>query len=108
MAVDEFFVDPARLLHRRFDRHTNPMVDRVVESHPELFVGWEEAHFANLRSRVGTDGPLTGEGALAAAEKINLLRELTAQLALIVETGDGPIVKPFFDAILQKHMVTRL
>src|SRR5664280_763277 len=40
VAVDEFFVDPAQLLYRRFDRRTNPMVTEVMASHKELFDGW--------------------------------------------------------------------
>ncbi len=34
--VDEFFVDPAQLLYRRFDRQTNPVVAEVLERHGEL------------------------------------------------------------------------
>ena len=30
--VDEFFVDPAQLLYRRFDRQTNPVVAEVIET----------------------------------------------------------------------------
>ena len=54
--VDEFFVDPAQLLYRRFDRQTNPVVAEVIETHGELFDGWTEADFDELHSRVGTGG----------------------------------------------------
>ena len=108
VSTDEFFVDPSRLVHRCFDRHTNPVVDEVVESHPDLFVGWKEADFADLHSRVGTGGPLTEDGTLAVAEIINLRRELWDKMNLILETGQGPVVKTFFDALLQQYVVTRL
>ena len=32
VSVDEFFVDPAQLLYRRFDRHTNPLVEELLQS----------------------------------------------------------------------------
>ena len=32
VAVDEFFVDPAQLLYRCFDRRTNPAVDEVCKT----------------------------------------------------------------------------
>lgn len=107
VSIDEFFVDPSRLVHRCFDQHTNPVVDEVVESYPELFVDWMESDFADLHSRVGTGGPLTEEGALAAAEEINLRRELWEKMLLILETGQGLVVKMFFDALLRQHVLTR-
>ena len=61
VSADEFFIDAARLVHRCFDEHTNPVVDEVIGSHPALFAGWMEADFADLHSRVGTGGPLTEE-----------------------------------------------
>ena len=56
VAVDEFFVDPAQLVYRRFDRQTNPVVAEVIEEHKELFRGWTEADFDELHSRVGAGG----------------------------------------------------
>ncbi len=59
VSVDEFFVDPARLLYRRFDRQTNPLVEEVLQDQGELFEGWREADFDELHSRVGAGGALT-------------------------------------------------
>jgi transcriptional regulator with XRE-family HTH domain len=67
--VDEFFVDPAQLLYRRFDRQTNPVVAEVLEGHGELFDGWTEADFDELHSRVGAGGALTVEGTLAQIQE---------------------------------------
>ncbi len=39
VAVDEFFVDPAQLLYRRFDRRTNPVVAEVLQERPESVRG---------------------------------------------------------------------
>src|SRR5262245_40757891 len=51
--VEELFQDAALLRHRLFDRKTNPVVDDVIESHPQLFHGWTEAEFDELYSRFG-------------------------------------------------------
>ena len=79
VSVDEFFVDPAQLLYRRFDRQTNPLVAEVVADHKELFAGWSEADFDELHSRVGTGGALTVEGAVTAVRQMNRKRRLARE-----------------------------
>ena len=98
MAVDEFFVDPARLLYRRFDRQTNPVVEELLETHARLFTHWSEADFEELHSRVGTGGPLTVEGALAAVEHMNQ-SELMERFAAILES-DG---RDFFADLVNSY-----
>lgn len=100
--VDELFVDPAQLLYRCFDRQTNPMVDQVVETHPELFEGWTEAEFDELHSRVGTGGPLTAEGALAAVEQMNLKRHLHEKLDLLLETSQANTVRRILEVMYEQ------
>ena len=101
IAVDEFYVDPTQLLYRRVDRQTNPIVDEVVETHRQLFAGWTEADFDELLSRVGTGGGLTFEGAVAAAKKMNLKRDLHEKLDLLLETSQaeliGSLLQVFYD-----------
>jgi len=58
VSADEFFVVPTQLLYRRFDRVTNPLVEEVLESRPELFQNWTEADFDELHSRFGAGGRL--------------------------------------------------
>jgi len=87
VSADEFFLPPSRLLHRQFDRQTNPAVDEVVAGHPESFEGWTEADFDELYSRVGTGGGLTVEGALEAARWMNRKRELHEKLDVLLESG---------------------
>jgi transcriptional regulator with XRE-family HTH domain len=90
--IDEFFVDPSRLLYRRFDRQTNPVIAEILESRGELFAQWTEADFDELHSRVASGGPLLAEGALAAIRDMNRKRALTEKLALLLETGYADLV----------------
>lgn len=90
--VDEFFVDPAQLLYRRFDRQTNPMIEEVIQTNPQLFAGWTEADFDELHSRVGTGGPLTRQGACAAAKSMNRKRQLHEKLDLLLESSQAELV----------------
>ena len=84
--ADEFFVDPAQLLYRRFDQQTNPVVKEVLEREAELFAAWTQADFDELHSRFGTGGPLTYEGTVAAVCEMNRRRSLHEKLALLLET----------------------
>jgi transcriptional regulator with XRE-family HTH domain len=100
--VDEFFVDPAQLLYRRFDRRTNPLVEEVLQGHPQLFEGWGEADFDELHSRVGSGGPLTFEGALSAVRAMNRKRELHDKLEVLLETGQAKTVGGILDLIYEQ------
>ena len=105
VSVDELFVDPARLLHRCFDRQTNPVVDEVVQQHGHLFDHWTEADFDELHSRMGTGGALTREGTLAVVEAMNRKRELHDQLDLLLETGHAEIIAAIITAMYEKVVV---
>ncbi len=103
--VDEFFVDPAQLLYRRFDRQTNPVVAEVIEDNKELFHGWTEADFDELHSRVGTGGALTAEGALAAARQMNRRRELHGKLDLLLESSQAEVAAGILNVLYEKIVV---
>jgi transcriptional regulator with XRE-family HTH domain len=100
--VDEFFVDPAKLLYRRFDRQTNPIVTEVLAARPELFDGWHEADFDELHSRVGTGGALTAEGALEAARQMNRKRELHEKLDLLLESSQAEVAAGILNVLYEK------
>jgi transcriptional regulator with XRE-family HTH domain len=104
--IDEFFVDPAQLLYRRFDRNTNPLVEEVMETHQELFVGWSEADFDELTSRVGAGGPLTREGALAAVRHMNRKRELHEKLDVLLESSHAKLTGGILDALHEQVVVS--
>lgn len=99
--ADEFFLDPARLLYRRFDQQTNPEVAQAVARHPDLFRDWSEGDFEELHSRFGMGGALTFEGVLEAARRMNRNRTLHRKLALLLETGHAELVGRLIDAIYQ-------
>ena len=107
-SVDELFVDPSRLLYRRFDKLTNPAVEEAIERCPELFVDWREADFAELHSRVGDGGPLTVEGAIEGAWRLNRRRELCDKLCLIAETAWLSAVGGVIDAAYETIRTGRL
>ena len=104
--VDEFFVDPAQLLYRRFDRQTNPVVAEVIEDNKELFHGWTEADFDELHSRIGTGGALTAEGALAAARQMNRRRELHGKLDLLLESSQAEVAAAILNVLYEKVVVS--
>jgi transcriptional regulator with XRE-family HTH domain len=102
VAVDEFFLDPAQLLYRRFDRGTNPVVAEVVAENKEIFAGWSEADFDELHSRVGAGGALTAEGALAAAMQMNRRRRLHERLDLLMESSHAELVAGIIELLYEK------
>jgi transcriptional regulator with XRE-family HTH domain len=97
VSVDEFFVDPAQLLYRCFDRHTNPLVEEVLQTDGQLFEGWREADFDELHSRVGAGGALTREGALAAVRQMNHKRQLHDKLDVLLETSHAQTISGIVD-----------
>jgi transcriptional regulator with XRE-family HTH domain len=106
VAVDEFFVDPAQLLYRRFDRQTNPVVAEVIDGHKDLFHGWSEADFDELHSRVGAGGALTAEGALAAVRQMNRKRELHEKLDLLLESSHAEVAAGILNVLYEKIVVS--
>jgi transcriptional regulator with XRE-family HTH domain len=107
VSADEFFVDPTQLLYRRFDRATNPLVQEILESRPELFQNWTEADFDELHSRFGTGGALTGDGVLESVRRMNRKREILEKLNLILETGDAEVLGGIIDLFYQKVEVLK-
>jgi transcriptional regulator with XRE-family HTH domain len=100
--IDEFFVDPARLLYRRLDQHANPLVANVMDAHQELFEGWTEADFEELHSRVGTGGALTAEGALTAVRQMNQKRQLHEKLDLLLESSHADVIAGILDVLYER------
>ena len=106
VSVDEFFVDPAQLLYRHFDRQTNPLVAEVIADHKELFAGWTEADFDELHSRVGAGGALTVEGAVAAAGEMNRKRQLHEKLDLVLESSHANVAAGVLKVLYEKVVVS--
>lgn len=102
VSADEFFVDPTQLLYRHFDRATNPLVEEIVESRPELFQNWTEADFDELHSRFGAGGALTQEGVVKSIQRMNRKREAIEKLNLLFETGAGDLLGGIIDLFYEK------
>jgi transcriptional regulator with XRE-family HTH domain len=102
VASEELFIDPAQLLYRRFDRDTNPVVEEVIETHPEVFAGWTPIDYDELHSRMGTGGPLTAEGTLAAAERMNAKRLLHEKLTVLLESSQAEVIAGIVDLMYER------
>jgi transcriptional regulator with XRE-family HTH domain len=107
VSIDKELVDPSRLLFRRFDRQTNPVIAEVVEQHRELFGNWTEADFDELYSRVATGGPLLPEGALATVRNMNRKHELMEELDVVLETSYGELIGEILDLVYGKVVVAQ-
>jgi len=103
--VGEFFLEPAQLLYRHFDRTTNPAIDELLEERADLFSGWSEADFDELHSRVGTGGALTREGALAAVHGMNRKRRLHDQLDVLLESSQADLAAAILEAMYRNVVV---
>lgn len=102
VSSNEFFLEPSQLLYRRFDRDTNPLVQQVVETHPEVFADWTAVDFDELHSRVGTGGPLTAGGALSAARQMNVSRHLQEKLAILMESSQAEVIAEIIELFYRK------
>jgi transcriptional regulator with XRE-family HTH domain len=103
--ADEFFQDPSLLVHKWFDRQTNPIVDQVVDEHSELFHGWTESDFAELYSRFGTGGALTVDGVVEAARRMAHHRQVQRKVALILETSEATLLASLVDLVYERIRV---
>lgn len=100
--TDELFQDPYRTSQWAFDKATNPQVTIAIEQHPELFVDWTDADFAELYSRMAVGGELTEEGAITAATSMNARRDLLYQASVILETDQADILRELIGVLFRK------
>ncbi len=101
----ELLVEPARRTYRStFDQATNPLVEQVIESHPEVFAQWTDADYEELHSRMGTGGALTADGALEAARTMNAKRELHEKLEVLLETGQAEVIAGIVELMYAKEV----
>lgn len=85
-ATDESFMPPESV-----DVETNPEVAKIVESNKSLFRGWTDGDFRELYSMHGTGGPLTKDGVIQAANRINRKRTLRDKFEAIMESDEGHV-----------------
>ncbi len=89
-----------------FDCRSNPALQDVLQSEPKLFLGWTEADFDELQSRVGTGGALTEEGTIAAARQMNHQRRIREKLDLLLESSHAELIGRIID-LLHGQIVVR-
>lgn len=104
--VDELFQNPALLARRLFDRRTNPVVDELTSSEPDLFDGWTSADFDELYSRFGEGGALTPTGARQTVLAMNAKREVLRKAALLLETHEADLLSGLVDMLYRRVVMT--
>jgi transcriptional regulator with XRE-family HTH domain len=102
VSIDELFQPSATTAQRSFDQATNPVVDEIVQTCPELFDRWSEAEFGELYSRFGMGGSLSESGVVAAAEFINTKRSLLRQVGVILESSESELLAEFVNLLYRR------
>ena len=103
--VDELFVDPARLIYRRCDRRTNPVIAEVLKDRPELFDGWTESDFDELHGLIGDGRPHAIEEAIVSVQRMNRRRDLHQKLDLVLESSHAEVGGKILDALYESAIV---
>jgi len=98
--TDELFQDPG--VAAAFDRATNPVAAEVIDAHPELFADWTAADFHELLSRMAVGGELTEAGTRDIAQTMNERRELMYQVAVVLESGEGELLRDMVRLLFQR------
>ncbi len=106
VSADELFQEPSLLTHRVFDRETNPVVQRVIASHSQLFRGWTEADFDELYSRFGTGGEMNTAGTIEAAQSMNTKREVLKKVAVLLEGSESVLLSGFVDLLYERSVLS--
>lgn len=83
--ADEFFIDPAQLLFRRFAPKPRPAVVEAVETHGELFHHWSKADFDRLHRCLDRQDEETVQDVLRLVRRMNEHRELHAILDVLID-----------------------
>ncbi|MDZ4820023.1 MAG: helix-turn-helix transcriptional regulator [Planctomycetota bacterium] len=105
VSADELFQDPSLLVHRSFDRQTNPVVADILREHADLVRGWGESDFDELYSRFGTGGALTAEGTVETIRSMNHVRRVQNQVAVLLETAEAELLSQFVEMLYRRVVV---
>lgn len=104
--VEELFQNPATLAHRLFDRWTNPVVEELTHSRPDLFECWSAHDFDQLYSQFGEGGELTEDGALALVTRMNEQRELHRKVAIVLESHERELLKELVETLFRRVVIS--
>ncbi|WP_146371974.1 helix-turn-helix domain-containing protein [Symmachiella macrocystis] len=75
----------------KFDLRTNPCIKAAYRGAAAHFTGWSQQEWDELYSTFGVGGPLTEQGVLEIARKINRKRETIHQLQVVLETHHADV-----------------
>ena len=81
------------------DLQTNPAIEQVARVHPDVFIKFTPDDWRELYSLHGTGGPLTEEGVLASARRLDAKRELRAKFEAILETEHFDTLSRLIDVL---------
>jgi len=85
----------------RFDRATNPAVEAVAASDPQLFSGWSTGDWEELYSTFATGGALNEEGVRQLASQINRQRETVQRLRIVLHTHLADVATGMVDTLFR-------
>lgn len=103
--VAALFENSVSQLRRSFDRDTNPTVEEVIATHPELFYGWAQSDFDELYSRFGTGGELSFDGAVRSVQAMNQNRRVHEQVAILLESAESEVLAGIVDLLYRKVVI---
>ena len=106
VTVDELFSGDESAALAEFDTATNPAIRSAIEANPGLFDEWSPRDFGELSSRVGAGGPLTSEGVVTEARRMNTNRKTLQRAGLILESDQAELLRGVVDALHEKIEVT--
>lgn len=102
VSVDELFAGDEAAALGDFDAATNPAIRETVEAKPELFEEWTPKDFGELASRVGSGGPLTPEGVIESAQRMNVNRQTLGRTRFILESDQAEALRVVIDAMYDR------
>lgn len=102
VSVDELFIGDENAAIAEFDAATNPAICGAVQACPELFRDWSPRDFGELSSRVGAGGPLTPEGVVEEARRMNDNRETLDRARLILESDQAEVLRGVVNALHER------
>ncbi len=105
VSIDELFRPPGPASAQRFDRATNTLVQDVIARSAGTFENWSDADFDELYSRFGTGGQLTESGVIAAAEAMNVKREILHRVSVILESNETELLTEFVEMLYRRATV---
>jgi transcriptional regulator with XRE-family HTH domain len=106
--VDEFFVDPAALLYRRFDPNVRPLVSKLIQTHRALFHGWTEADFDALHRHVDASKSQTVRYTLRTIHRMNQTRDLHRKFDRLLESDHAEIAAGLVTMLYEKTIATNV